>query len=57
MIGVGGGWSFPGGLGSKEFAGNVEDSGLIPGSGRSTGEGNVNQLQYSGLENSMNIGA
>ena len=31
-------------------AGNV---GLIPGSGRSAGEGNGYPLQYSGLENSM----
>ena len=50
MIGVGGVWSFPAGLGSKEFAGNVEDSGLIPGSGRSPEEGNANPLQYSCLE-------
>ena len=32
---------------------NVEDLGLIPGLGRSSGEGNVNPLQYSWLENSM----
>ena len=31
--------------------------GLIPGSGRSPGEGNGNPLQYSGLENSMDRGA
>ena len=31
--------------------------GLIPGSGRSPGEGNDNPLQYSGLENSMDPGA
>ena len=35
---------------------NAEDTGdqsLIPGSGRSSEEGNANPLQYSGLENSM----
>ena len=43
----------PGGSVSKESACNVEDSGSIPGSGRSPGEGNGNPLQYSCLENSM----
>ena len=33
------------------------DLGLIPGSGRSPGEGNGNPLQYSCLENSMDRGA
>ena len=33
------------------------DSGLIPGSGRSPGEGNGNPLQYSCLENAMERGA
>ena len=37
-------------------AGNARDSGLIPGSGRSPGEGNGNPLQYSCLENSMDRG-
>ena len=32
---------------------NVGDLGLIPGLGRSPGEGNGYPLQYSGLENSM----
>ena len=32
---------------------NVGDLGLIPGLGRSPGEGKGYQLQYSGLENSM----
>ena len=32
---------------------NVGDPGLIPGSGRSPGEGNDNPLQYSCLKNSM----
>ena len=34
-------------------AGDTRDAGLIPGSGRSPGEGNSNPLQYSCLENSM----
>ena len=34
-------------------AGDTEDTGLIPGSGRSLGEGNGNPLQYSCLENLM----
>ena len=33
------------------------DLGLIPGSGRSLGEGNGNPLQYSFLENSLDRGA
>ena len=33
------------------------DPGLIPGWGRSPGEGNGNPLQYSCLENSMDRGA
>ena len=32
-------------------------AGSIPGSGRSSGEGNGNPLQYSFLENSMDRGA
>ena len=38
---------------SKESACNVRDLGLIPGSGRSPGEGNGSPLQYSCLENSL----
>ena len=34
-------------------AGDVRDAGLLPGSGRSPGEGYGNPLQYSCLENSM----
>ena len=34
-------------------AGDAGDVGSIPGSGRSPGEGNVNALQYSCLENFM----
>ena len=36
---------------------NAGDLGLIPGSGRSSGEGNGNPLQYSCLENYMDRGA
>ena len=39
-------------LNGKESACNAEGLGLIPGSGRSPGEGNGYLLQYSGLENS-----
>ena len=48
---------FPGGSEVKASARNAGDLGLIPGSGRSPGEGNGNPLQYSCLENSMNRGA
>ena len=48
---------FPGGSDGKESAGNAGDLGLIPGSGRSSGEGNGYPLQYSCLENSMDRGA
>ena len=41
---------FPGGSDSKESACIVGDSGMIPGLGRSPGEGNCNPLQYSCLE-------
>ena len=37
-------------------AGDVRGMGLIPGSGRSPGEGNGNPLQYSCLGNSMDRG-
>ena len=36
---------------------NVGDLGLIPGSGKSSGEGNGNPLQYSYLGNPMDKGA
>ena len=48
--------SFPGGSDGEEYACNAGDSGLIPGSERSPGEGNGNPLQYSCLENSMDKG-
>ena len=44
-------------LSGKESACNAADSGSIPGSGRSPGEGNGNPLQYSCLENPMDRGA
>ena len=47
----------PCGSDGKESAHNAGDTGLIPGSGRSLGEGNDNPLQYSCLENSMDRGA
>ena len=43
--------SFPGGSDGQESACNAGDPGLIPGLGRSPGEGNGNPLQYSCLEN------
>ena len=43
---------FPGGSDGEEAAFGVGDPGLIPGLGRSPGEGNDNPLQYSCLENS-----
>ena len=45
---------FPCGSAGKESTYNAGDLGLIPGLGRSPGEGRGYQLQYSGLENSMN---
>ena len=42
---------------SKEAACNAEEAGLIPGMGRSPGEGNGNPLQYSSLGNPMDRGA
>ena len=48
---------FPGDSDSKESACNAGDPGLIPGLGRSPGEGNGNPLQYSRLENPMDGGA
>ena len=48
---------FPHSSVGKESACNAGDPGLIPGSGRSSGEGNGNPLQYSRLENPMDRGA
>ena len=48
---------FPDGSDGKEFACSAGDQGLIPGSGRSPGDGNGYPLQYSCLENSRDRGA
>ena len=53
-------WDFPGGSVSKESAynaGNAGDMSLIPGLGRSPGQGNGNPLQYSWLGKSTDRGA
>ena len=47
----------PGTSDGKESDCNAGDQGLIPGLGRSPGEGNGNPLQYSCLENSIDRGA
>ena len=47
---------FPGGSDGNASACNAGDLGLVPGLGRSPGEGNGNPLQYYGLENPMNRG-
>ena len=49
--------SFPGVSVVKNLPANARDSGLIPGSGRSPGEGSSNPLQYSCLGNPMDRGA
>ena len=46
---------FPGGSAGKESACKAGDLGSIPGLGRSPGEGKGYPLQYSGLENSMDL--
>ena len=48
---------FPGGSAGKESALSAGDLGLIPGLGRSPGQGNGYPLQYSCLENFMDRGA
>ena len=48
---------FPDGSDGKESACSAGDPGLIPGLGRSPGEGNGNPLQYSCLEISKDRGA
>ena len=48
---------FPGGSAVKNPPANIGDLALIPGSGRSTGEGNGNSLQCSCLGNPMDRGA
>ena len=46
-------WDFPGGSDGKAYNVGDGDPGSIPGSGRSSGEGNGTPLQYSCLENLM----
>ena len=46
-------WGFPGVSVVKILPANEGDTGLIPGMGRSPGEGNGNPFQYSCLGNSM----
>ena len=48
---------FPGGSVGKNPSASSGDTGLIPGLGRSAGEGNGNPLQYSCLGNSIDRGA
>ena len=49
-------WGFPGGLVVKNLPASAGDTGSIPGSGRSPGEGNGNLLQYSCQKNPMDRG-
>ena len=49
-------WNFPVAQMVKNLPAK-QDAGSVPGSGRSTGEGNGNLLQYSCLENPMHRGA
>ena len=49
--------SFPGGSVVKNPPVSAGDVGLIPGLGRSPGEGNGNSLQYPCLGNSVDRGA
>ena len=49
--------NFPGGSDGIASAYSVGDLGSVPGSGRSSGEGNGNSPQYSCLENLMDRGA
>ena len=48
---------FSDGSDGKESACNAEDPGLIPGLGRSPGEGNGTPLRYPCLDTSMDRGA
>ena len=49
--------TLPGGSEGKASAFNAGDLGSVPGSGRSSGEGNGNPLQYSCMENPTEGGA
>ena len=48
---------FPGGPVEKNLPANAGEVDLIPGLGRSPGEGNGNPLQYSCLRNPMDRGS
>ena len=48
---------FPGGEVVENLPASAGDMGLIPGLGKSPGEGNGNPLQYSCLENPIDRGA
>ena len=50
-------WAFPGDSAVENPPANAGDVGLIPGSGRCSGEGYGNPLQNSGLGNPMDRGA
>ena len=50
-------WGFSDGSVVKDPPANARDTSLIPKLGRSPGVGNGNPLQYSCLENSIDIGA
>ena len=50
-------WDFAGGWVLKNLPASAGDAGLLPGLGRSPGEGNGNPLQYSWLENPIDRGA
>ena len=49
-------YGLPSGSVVKNPPANAEDTGLVPGLGRSPGEGNGNPLQYSCLGNFMDRG-
>ena len=51
------GLCFPGDLVVKNLPAHAGDMGLIPGSGRSLGEGNAYPFQYTCLGNLMDSGA
>ena len=48
---------FPGSSVVKNLSANAGDAGSVPGSERSSGEGNGNPLQYSCLQNPVDRGA
>ena len=50
-------FTFPGGSDSKESSCNAGDLGSVPGLRRSPGGENGNPLQYSCLENPLDVGA